>query len=37
MIFSPAYGMTAFTVPLFDEFLLRRATTHHEGSGGPDG
>jgi hypothetical protein len=25
MLFSPAYGMTAFTVPLFDEFLHRRA------------
>jgi Mn-dependent DtxR family transcriptional regulator len=23
MIYSPAHGMTAFTVPLFDEFLLR--------------
>jgi hypothetical protein len=25
MIYSPAYVMTAFTVPLFDEFLARRA------------
>lgn len=24
MVYSPSYGMTAFTVPLFDEFLLRR-------------
>ncbi|MDQ4086334.1 MAG: hypothetical protein M3165_11000 [Actinomycetota bacterium] len=30
MLRSPAYGMTAFTVPLFDELLLRRA----EGSPG---
>lgn len=25
MIFSPEYGLIAFTVPLFDEFM-RRAT-----------
>ncbi len=24
MVYSPSYGQTAFTVPLFDEFLLRR-------------
>jgi len=24
MIYSPAYGETAFTVPLFDEFLGRQ-------------
>jgi hypothetical protein len=23
MIFSPAHGITAFTVPLFDEFMRR--------------
>jgi hypothetical protein len=23
MIYSPAHGVTAFTVPLFDEFLRR--------------
>jgi len=23
MIYSPAHGDTAFTVPLFDEFLVR--------------
>jgi hypothetical protein len=23
MIYSPAYGDMAFTVPLFDEFMLR--------------
>lgn len=23
MVYSPAHGATAFTVPLFDEFLLR--------------
>jgi hypothetical protein len=23
MIYSPAYGDTAFTVPLFDQFMLR--------------
>jgi Mn-dependent DtxR family transcriptional regulator len=26
MIYSPAYGDTAFTVPLFDEFLIRAMT-----------
>lgn len=30
MIFSPAHGDTAFTVPLFDEYL-RRAMPHFEG------
>jgi len=30
MIFSPAHGDTAFTVPLFDEYL-RRAIPHFEG------
>lgn len=24
MVYSPAHGDTAFTVPLFDEFMLRR-------------
>lgn len=28
MIWSPAHGETAFTVPLFDEFLKRVMTTH---------
>lgn len=31
MVFSPEYGRTAFTVPLFDEFLLRRAPEPAEG------
>jgi Mn-dependent DtxR family transcriptional regulator len=26
MVYSPAHGDTAFTVPLFDEFLRRLAT-----------
>ena len=26
MIFSPAHGTMAFTVPLFDEFMLRAMT-----------
>jgi hypothetical protein len=27
MIFSPAHGDTAFTVPLFDDFLKRQMPT----------
>lgn len=30
MIFSPDYGMIAFTVPLFDEFMLREMGPFHE-------
>jgi hypothetical protein len=29
MVFSPAHGDTAFTVPLFDEFLRRTSTVDH--------
>jgi hypothetical protein len=29
MVYSPAYGDTAFTVPLFDEFLRRSAPSPH--------
>jgi hypothetical protein len=29
MIFSPAHGDTAFTVPLFDEFLRRIIPERH--------
>lgn len=29
MVYSPAHGDTAFTVPLFDEFLRRRSTRGH--------
>lgn len=37
MIYSPAHGDTAFTVPLFDEFLLRQMpgwtpTANHDGA-----
>ena len=29
MIYSPAYGDMAFTVPLFDEFMLRAMPDFH--------
>jgi hypothetical protein len=29
MIYSPAYGDMAFTVPLFDEFMRRSAPEFH--------
>ena len=31
MIYSPAHGDTAFSVPLFDEFLMRTLSSHAEG------
>ena len=34
MIYSPAHGEMAFTVPLFDEFILRAIPTLDKGAGG---
>jgi hypothetical protein len=34
MVYSPAHGDTAFTVPLFDEFLLRALPSRERLYGG---
>jgi hypothetical protein len=31
MIYSPAHGDTAFSVPLFDDYLLRAAGERRDG------